>query len=93
MHQIFEHPFSSALAPITALAITAEAGRCVELIRAVDPNHPRLHSGRHLKRAIEILRPHRRGKTVARVVGERDRFVGRTKRARRDDRAEHLLTH
>ena len=89
--EIFGQPLAPALAAKAALAIAAEAGAGVEQVGRVDPDHAGLELRGDLKRAVEVLGPHRGGEAVARVVGERHRLVGRAEAHRHQHRAEHFF--
>ena len=66
-----------ALAAEAAFPIAAEAGRRVEHVGRIDPDHASLDARRDLKSAIDVLRPDGRREAVAGVVGESDRLVRR----------------
>ena len=88
---VLEEALAAALAAEAALAIAAEARSGVEQVGRIDPDDARLDAGRDFERAVDVLRPHRRRKAVARVVGERDRLVGRAEGHGDQHRAENLL--
>ena len=75
--QIFGQALAPALAAEAALAIAAEAGGGVEQVGRIDPDDAGLDARGDFERAVDVLAPDRGGEAVARVVGERDRLVGR----------------
>ena len=57
-HEIFVHAFASAFAPEARFAIAAEAARCVELIRSIDPHDAGLDLRSHIERETDVLGPY-----------------------------------
>src|SRR5208337_2021925 len=77
---VLEQAFAAALAAEAALAIAAEARGGVEHVGRIDPDDASLDPGRDFERAIDVFGPDGGCEPVARVVGERDRLVGRAER-------------
>src|SRR5690606_39710817 len=75
--EVFAHPLAAALAAEPAFAVAAETGTRVEDVGAVDPDHAGLDLRGDIEREADVLRPDRRGESVAGVVGELDRLVRR----------------
>ena len=88
--QVFPHALPSALSSKAGFPVAPESRRGVEQIGAVDPDDTRLDLRGHVEREVDVLRPHARGESVRRVVGELDRLGRRAEGHRDQHRAEDL---
>ena len=88
---VLKQALAAPLTAETALAIAAEAARCVEQIRAIDPDHARLDLRRYLQRHVDTLAPNAGRQAVDGVVGQFHRLRGSAKSHRREYRTENLL--
>src|SRR5271170_3671422 len=88
--EIFKPAFAPAFASAAALAIAAKAGGGVEHVGPIDPDDARFDLRSRFEAEIDVLGPDRRGKAVGRVVGERNRLIGRAESHRHEHRPEDL---
>ncbi len=73
--RVVAHDLDAVLAPVTRVLVSSERHQPAPLSIVVDPDRPGLHGMRHAMRATHIVRPHRRGQSVRRVVPDSDRLV------------------
>src|SRR5712664_1645951 len=89
--KVFDQSFTAALAPKSALAISAKTARSIEEIRTVHPDHARFELCCDVQRNDDALAPHARPQAIDRIVSKLDRFTWSSKRHGSQHRAKNLL--
>ena len=90
--EVIETAFAPPFATKTAFLLSAESDRGIQLVGSVDPNHAGLQMGGDLKRLIDGLAPDAGRQSIARMIGQLDRFIMGTKTHCDDDWTENFLT-
>ena len=85
--------FPAAFAPKSAVAHASEPGGGIEHIRAIYPDHASGQFRCDVQRQIDVLRPHGRGKAIARVVGHFYGLSGGPERRCDQHRPKDFLLH
>ena len=73
--QVFEHAFMPPFPAEAAFPITSESGRCIELVRTIDPDHSSFEPGCNIERQVDVFTPYTGSKSVGGVVCQGHRFI------------------